>query len=75
MIAQVPPTLAWHIYQIIVNYLSLVVFVCVLNQFKYHHSKSDALHFIIFVSLKLKRKMDIPLLETYWKRIQVLFLN
>jgi Ca2+/Na+ antiporter len=56
MIAQVPPTLAWHIYQIIVDYFLFVVFVYVLNQFKDHHSQNDAIHFYHICEFEIERK-------------------
>ncbi len=48
--------LTWHIYQIIVDVHSPIVFTCVLNQFKGHWLLSDALNSTIFICLKLKKK-------------------
>jgi hypothetical protein len=53
--------MTWHICQIVVNYLSLVVTTCVLNQSKEHWLLSDALHFAIFMCLKLKELKNVPL--------------
>jgi len=41
----------WHIYQIIKDYLSPIVIVCVLNQFREHWLFNDVLHFTNFLSL------------------------
>jgi len=41
--------ITWHIYQIIKGYLSPIVIVCVLNQFREHWLFNDALHFTIFL--------------------------
>jgi len=59
MIAQMPFTVTWHIFQIIVNVFSPIVFTCVLNQSKSHWLLSDALHFAISICLKLKKKFRI----------------
>ncbi len=56
-----PPPLTWHISQIIINYLSPIVTACVLNQVG-HWLLSDALHFAISLSLKLKKQMKFNLL-------------
>jgi hypothetical protein len=53
---RVPPLLTWHICQIVVDYLSLVVTTCVINQSRGHWLLSDAFHFAISTSLKLKKK-------------------
>jgi hypothetical protein len=55
MITKVPPSLTWHIYQIVVNRLSLVV-TNVLNQSRGHWLLNDTLHSTISISLKLKEK-------------------
>jgi hypothetical protein len=44
MTTKVPPPLTWHIYQIVVDYFSLIVITCVLNQSKENWLLSDALH-------------------------------
>ncbi len=41
---KVPPPLTWHIYQIVVDCLSLIVIAYVLNQSKENWLLSDALH-------------------------------
>jgi hypothetical protein len=48
--------LTWHIYQIVVDCFSLVVTTCVLNQSRGHWLLSDAFHFVISMSLKLKEE-------------------
>jgi hypothetical protein len=53
-----PLLLIWHICQIIVNNLSLVVTNCVLNQFKGHWLLSDAFNFTISISFKLKKELE-----------------
>ncbi len=45
--------------QIIVDYLSLVVIICVLNQSCDHWLHNDALHFAISISLKLKEEIQM----------------
>jgi hypothetical protein len=52
----VPSFLTWHICQIIVDCLSLVVSVYVLNQYSGHWLLSDALHCAISMNLKLREK-------------------
>jgi hypothetical protein len=47
--------LTWHICQIIVDCLSLVV-TSVLNQSRGHWLLSDAFHFVISLNLKLRKK-------------------
>jgi hypothetical protein len=32
VIGQMPPPLTWHIFQIVVDYLSPIIFACVFNQ-------------------------------------------
>jgi hypothetical protein len=56
MTTRVPSNLTWHICQIVVNCLSLVVNAYVLNQYRRYWLLSDALHFAISMSLKLKEK-------------------
>jgi len=52
---EVPPSFIWHVFQTIVDFLSLVVTVqCVLNKFKGHWLLNDALNFIITMSYKVK---------------------
>jgi len=61
VIGHVPPTLTWHIYQIIINVLSLVINACVLNQSRGHWLLFDALNVIITMNLKLKKEFKIAL--------------
>ncbi len=56
MIIRVPPSLTLHICQILIDCLSLVVTICVLNQSRRHWLLSDALHFVISMNLKLRKK-------------------
>jgi hypothetical protein len=48
--------MTWHICQIVVDCLSLVVSAYVLNQYRGYWLLSDALHFAISMSLKLREK-------------------
>ncbi len=57
---RVPPLLTWHISKIIVDSLSPIVIVCVLNQSKSHQLLSDALQSTIIMCLKFKEKMTNP---------------
>jgi hypothetical protein len=52
------PFITWHIYQIIKDYLSPIVIVCVFNQFREHWLFSDALHFTIFLSFKFRKNNE-----------------
>jgi hypothetical protein len=54
-----PPPLTWHKSQIIVDYLSPIVIICVINQSCDHWLHNDALHFAISMSLKLKIKIQM----------------
>ncbi len=45
----------WYIFQIIVNYFSPSVSVCVLNQFNNHWLLSNALQYAIIMCLKCKK--------------------
>ncbi len=56
MTTKVPPPLTWYICPIIVDCLSTIVMACVLNQSRGHWLLSNALHFAISISLKLKEK-------------------
>jgi hypothetical protein len=49
-----PLLLTWEISRIIVDYLSLIVTTCVLNQSSGHWLLTDALNFVVSLSLKLK---------------------
>jgi hypothetical protein len=49
-----PPALTWHISQIIVMFFFPNVTTYVLNQFHRHWLLTDALHFAVSLSLKLK---------------------
>jgi hypothetical protein len=44
VISQMSPPLTWHIFQIMVDCLSPIVFACVLNQSCGHWVLNDALH-------------------------------
>ncbi len=59
IIGYVPPPLTWHIFQIIVNVLSLVISDYVLNQSRGHWLLSDALNAIIIMNLKFKEEFRI----------------
>jgi hypothetical protein len=59
MNAQMPPPLTCHIFQIIVDAISPIMFVCVLNQFKCHWLLNDALNYAIFIYWKLKDESRI----------------
>jgi len=59
MNAQVPPPLACHIFQIIIEVLSFIIFSHVLNQFKCHWLLNDALNYAIFTYWKLKDESRI----------------
>ncbi len=54
-----PLALTWHIFQIIIDVLSLIISACVLNQSLKHWLLFDALNAIITMSLKLKEKSRI----------------
>jgi hypothetical protein len=51
--------LTWHIFQIIVDVFSLVVFVSILNQFISDWLLSDVLNFTISICLELRKKIEI----------------
>jgi hypothetical protein len=55
----VPPTLSWRRSQIIVDYLSPIVIICVINQSCNHWLHNGALHFAISMSLKLKEEIQM----------------
>ncbi len=59
--SHVPPLLTWHISQIVVDVLSLVISACVLNQSHGHWLLSNALNVKITMSLKLKEEYGISL--------------
>jgi hypothetical protein len=54
----VSPHLIWHRSQIIVNILSPIVTIYILNQSRGHWFLSDALQIAISMSLKLKEEMN-----------------
>ncbi len=56
--------------QIIVDYLSLIVIICVLNQSCDHWLHNDALHFAISMSLKLKE--EIQMFPSYGNLMELL---
>jgi hypothetical protein len=69
MTTKIPPSLTWHIYQIVINCLSLVVTTCVLNQSRGHWLLNDALHFTISMSLKLKEEpKNAPSFQTLMEK-------
>ncbi len=53
------PPLTWQISHIIVGCLSPIVSMCVLNQSHGHWLLSDALHFAISMSLRIKEENQI----------------
>jgi len=57
--SRIPLIITWHICQTIIDCLSLVVTVCVLNQSKDHWLLSDALNNAITMSSKLKEFVGI----------------
>jgi hypothetical protein len=58
MNARVPLPLTRQIYHIIVDSLGLVVFSCILNQFKGHWLLNDALNSAISMSLKFRDEIE-----------------
>jgi len=59
VIGQAPPLLTWQISQIVVDYFSLVVSTCDLNQSHGHWLLNDVLHSTISMSLKLREENQI----------------
>jgi hypothetical protein len=59
MNAQVPPPLTCHIFQIIVDVLSPIMFACVINQSKFHWLLNDVLNYAIFIYWKVKDESRI----------------
>jgi hypothetical protein len=57
IVGRVPPPLTWHICQIIIDVLSLVVSACVLNQFHVHWLLYDVLNATI-----TKKNMEFHLI-------------
>jgi hypothetical protein len=57
----VPPPIIWFICQTIVNYLNLVISVCVLNQFDGHWLLFDALNSTFIMSSKAKEEIHVRL--------------
>ncbi len=49
-----PPPLTWHIFKIIVDVLSPILYTCVFNQYEVHWLLSVVLQFAISICLKLK---------------------
>jgi hypothetical protein len=69
------PPLTWHISQIIIDVISLVMFICVFNQSRGQWVFSDALNFAISTCLKLKEEFEISSsFDILWKRGPLLFL-
>jgi hypothetical protein len=58
MNARMPPPLKWHICRIIVDYLGLLLFACIVNQSRVHWLLSDALNYAISMSLKFRHEID-----------------
>jgi hypothetical protein len=58
MTIKVPPPLTWHICQIVIDCSFFVVTTCILNQFEGHWLLSDAFHFAISMSLKLREETE-----------------
>jgi hypothetical protein len=56
MTTKVPPPLTSHICQIVIDCFFFVVTTCILNQFEGHWLLSDAFHFAISMSLKLREE-------------------
>jgi hypothetical protein len=57
---RVPPFLTWHIFQIIMNLLSLVMSACVLNmQFFFKNLQSNNLKSLFFVSKKWSNNLRV----------------
>jgi hypothetical protein len=76
MIARMPCPVTWHIFQIIINVFSPIVFTYVLDQSKGHWLLSDVLNFAISIWLKLKKEIRILVFFIIlWKRSPFLFLN
>jgi hypothetical protein len=74
MIGRVPLLLTWHIFQIIVDSIGLVVFVYILNQYKGHWLLNDALNFSISMSLKFKDEIDCATFNNLMEDVNF-FLN
>jgi hypothetical protein len=62
VINHVPPSLTWHISQIIISIWSFIVIACILNESEDHWLLIDALNATISISLKLKQEMNHLLL-------------
>jgi hypothetical protein len=54
-----PPPLIWHISQIIVDFISLLIYVYVLNQSYDHWLLTNASHFTLTMSFNLKEEVKI----------------
>ncbi len=63
LLCQIPPPLTWHICQIIVDCLFLIVIACVMNLFHGHWLLSDALNFVISMVLNLEMHLKLPSLH------------
>ncbi len=61
LIGRCPPLLTWHIFQIIVVCLSVIVSACVLNQFNNHQLLFCALQSTITMCLKCMEKFTSPI--------------
>ncbi len=60
LIGCMPPPLIWHISQIVVDCISLLMYVYVLNQSCDYWLLSDASHSTLTISFKLKEEVKIP---------------
>jgi len=70
------PPLTWHIFQTIVDYLSLVVSAPIFNYSCGHGILNDALHSAISMSLKLKEENQaLPSFESLMDDVQLLMMN
>ncbi len=56
----VPPPPTWHVAQIVVDVLSLIVSACVLKQCDGHWILSYAFHFAITMNTKLMEELENP---------------
>ena len=65
MTTKVSLLFTWHICQIIVDCLSLIVTTYILNQFRGHWLLNDTFNSIIFINLKLRTKHEnVPSFQT-----------
>ncbi len=68
MTTKIPPLLTWHICQIVIDFFPYCNCL-VLNQFKGHLLLSDAFHFAISMSLKLRKELkNAPSFQTIMEK-------